>query len=261
VTTSGTAINYGDTETLTATVAASMSGRPAPTGSISFYDGSTLLSTATLSGGSATFSTAELAVGTHSIATVYSGDANFNPNASSAAVSVSVATLPPAFTMAGTPNSLSLTRGQNGVVTLTLAANATFSDTVNLACSGAPQDATCTVNPASVKLTPGGSVSASVVIGTTTARSASSLPETPSGKTSGLVSLAGLLCLICGWRSRKSLLLIVPVVVLVLATMGVVGCGGSSTPTAATGSYTITVTATPGSGGTAQTVSIPVNVN
>ena len=257
---SGTSITYGDNDTLTATVAAAMSGRPTPTGSVSFYDNGTLLDTAALSGGSATFAPGGLAVGSHSFTAVYSGDANFNPDASSTAVAVSVATLPPAFTASGAPTTLSLTRGQNGVVTITLAANATFSDTINLACSGAPQDATCTVNPASVKLTPGSSVSASVVIGTTAARSSNNAPASPFGG-SGLVSLAGLLCVICGWRSRKSLLLIVPIVGLVLVTMSITGCGGSSTPTASQGSYTIKVTATPASSGSAQTVSIPVTIH
>jgi hypothetical protein len=50
----------------------------AATGSVSFYDGSTLLGTGTLSGGVASFSTSSLARGTHSIKAVYSGDANVN---------------------------------------------------------------------------------------------------------------------------------------------------------------------------------------
>jgi len=50
----------------------------AATGSVSFYDGSTMLGTGTLSGGVASFSTSSLARGTHSIKAVYSGDANVN---------------------------------------------------------------------------------------------------------------------------------------------------------------------------------------
>jgi hypothetical protein len=48
------------------------------TGSVSFYDGSTLLGAGTLSGGGASFSTSSLARGTHSIKAVYGGDANVN---------------------------------------------------------------------------------------------------------------------------------------------------------------------------------------
>jgi hypothetical protein len=51
---------------------------PGATGTVSFYDGTTLLGTATISGGKATLTTSALAVGTHSITAVYSGDANYN---------------------------------------------------------------------------------------------------------------------------------------------------------------------------------------
>jgi len=47
----------------------------AATGSVAFYDGSTLLGTTNLSGGQATFSSSILILGTHPITAVYSGDA------------------------------------------------------------------------------------------------------------------------------------------------------------------------------------------
>jgi hypothetical protein len=46
------------------------------TGTVTFKDGSKTLGTAALSGGSATFSINSLAVGSHSLTAVYSGDAN-----------------------------------------------------------------------------------------------------------------------------------------------------------------------------------------
>jgi large repetitive protein len=61
----------------------------AATGSVSFYDGSTLLGSGTLSGGVASFSTSSLARGTHSIKAVYGGDANVN-GATSAVLSQTV---------------------------------------------------------------------------------------------------------------------------------------------------------------------------
>jgi hypothetical protein len=49
-----------------------------PTGTVTFKDGTTVLgASATLSGGSATFTTAALSVGSHTITAVYSGDSNF----------------------------------------------------------------------------------------------------------------------------------------------------------------------------------------
>jgi hypothetical protein len=49
-----------------------------PTGTVTFKEGTTVLgANATLSGGSATFTTASLSVGSHTITAVYNGDSNF----------------------------------------------------------------------------------------------------------------------------------------------------------------------------------------
>jgi hypothetical protein len=75
VTTSLTPSTYGQTVTFTATVAPSSSGTP--TGSVSFYSGSTLVGFATLSGGVATLPTNSLAGGTYYIKGIYSGDSTY----------------------------------------------------------------------------------------------------------------------------------------------------------------------------------------
>jgi hypothetical protein len=67
--------SFGQLVIFTATVISKGSGTP--TGSATFSDGSTVLGTVPLSGGTAQFSTATLAVGLHSINAAYSGDANF----------------------------------------------------------------------------------------------------------------------------------------------------------------------------------------
>jgi len=56
----------------TATVAASPAVAT-PTGSVTFYDGSSALATVALSGGSAKFSTSSLGLGTHTVTAVYGG--------------------------------------------------------------------------------------------------------------------------------------------------------------------------------------------
>ena len=63
--------------TFTAAVSAIGSSVGTPTGTIAFMDGTTVLGTITLSGGSAAFTTSALAVGSHSITAVYSGDFNY----------------------------------------------------------------------------------------------------------------------------------------------------------------------------------------
>jgi hypothetical protein len=61
----------GDSVTFTATVSPAVA-----TGTVQFLDGTTVLGTATLTGGSATLALSSLAVGAHSIKATYSGDAN-----------------------------------------------------------------------------------------------------------------------------------------------------------------------------------------
>jgi hypothetical protein len=73
----------GATVTFTATVAVVAPGVGTPTGTVTFMDGATELGTGTLnSSKKATFASASLAEGTHSITAVYSGDSNFNGDTS-----------------------------------------------------------------------------------------------------------------------------------------------------------------------------------
>jgi len=58
--------------TFTATVSPS-----AATGTVQFFDGSTLLGTVALSSGQASLTTSSLTAGKHSITAVYGGNANF----------------------------------------------------------------------------------------------------------------------------------------------------------------------------------------
>jgi large repetitive protein len=55
-----------------------------PTGTITFKDGATVLGTGLISGGTATFDTTSLAVGTHNIVAAYAGDGSTQPITSSA---------------------------------------------------------------------------------------------------------------------------------------------------------------------------------
>jgi Bacterial Ig-like domain (group 3)/FG-GAP-like repeat len=257
---SGSSIAFGQAETLTATVTQAMANRPTPTGTISFYDGTTLLGSAALSSGAANLATSSLAVGTHSITAVYSGSSNFNP-ITSAAVGVTVTSVTPAFSLAASPTSMNVTQGQTGTATLTLTANSTFNGSVSLACSGAPTDASCAVSPASVTLAPGSQVTATLVLATTSARSAASEPATPWSKSSGVVTLAAVFWLFSGRRSRRKLLLMVSLAVLTLAGLAMSGCGGNSIPVAQKGSYTLTITATPSGGaGSPQTATVMVAI-
>ena len=78
VTASPTTTVYGQSVTFTATVAVTSPGAGPPTGTVTFMDGTATLGTGTLATvngvTTATFTTSALAVGSHSITAVYSGD-------------------------------------------------------------------------------------------------------------------------------------------------------------------------------------------
>jgi hypothetical protein len=80
------ATTYGQAITFTATVGALAPAPGNPTGTVTFFDGSTSLGRVTLASGVATLTTALLAAGTHSITVVYAGDNNFAPNTSAAVI-------------------------------------------------------------------------------------------------------------------------------------------------------------------------------
>ena len=74
---------FADSVTFTATVSSSSSapGIATPTGQVEFFDGSTLLATETLSGGTASYTTSILPVGANQpIEAKYLGDANYSPS-------------------------------------------------------------------------------------------------------------------------------------------------------------------------------------
>src|SRR5262249_41851286 len=75
---------WGQSVTFTTTVKAVAPGSGTPTGSVTYWDGSTSLGTATLSSGKATLAIKTLSVGPHTITAVYGGDANFLTSTSAA---------------------------------------------------------------------------------------------------------------------------------------------------------------------------------
>lgn len=96
----------GDPVTFTASVAPANGGNGTPTGTVQFKDNSNNMGPPiNLSGGTASFTTSALTVGTHTITAQYSGDSNFNPSTSNPVDQV-VSPAPTAtFTPTETPTS------------------------------------------------------------------------------------------------------------------------------------------------------------
>ncbi len=83
ITSSNLTITHGSSVTFTATVAATQSGGPGPTGTVTFNDGFGDIGTVSLTNGQALFTTSSLPGGILTIAARYSGDADYFNSANS----------------------------------------------------------------------------------------------------------------------------------------------------------------------------------
>lgn len=113
--------NHGSSVTFTATVVPSV-GSGLPTGTVSFFDGGSLLDDVALDGnGSATYQTSGLMAGTHSIVATYSGDSVF-AGSNSAALQQVVSGVPAGITIYsgdGQTSAVATAFGSPLVVTVT----------------------------------------------------------------------------------------------------------------------------------------------
>jgi subtilase family serine protease len=258
---------------ISATVAGTGTGGPAPTGTVAFMDGSTPLGSGTLNGsGTASVpATASLtSTGAHSITAVYSGDSNYSTSTSAvSSVTVKAAT----FTFAAAPTTASVTAGSSASYTVTVTPNGVYTGQISFSCSFSPSSsATCSASPAT--LTPNGS-SATTTLTVSGATAASGIAHSQlSAPMAALwmpTGISGILLL--GGRKRskanplRALGLISAMLMLALTTFG---CGGSSstpppTQTQSPQTYTITITATGTASGNSsavtatQSVSLTVN--
>jgi hypothetical protein len=127
--------------TFTATVTSTAG---TPSGTVSFYDGTTLLGQGALSGGVASYTTSSLAVGAHTITADYGGDSNFLVSTSSALGEVVQDfsfnfSLPSATILPGGTASFTFTvKPTNG---------ATFPSDITFTSSGLPSGYTGTFSP------------------------------------------------------------------------------------------------------------------
>jgi sugar lactone lactonase YvrE len=236
--------------TVTAQVGSTTIG--VPTGSVVFYDGTTVLGTAAVdSTGSVSYSTNAFAAGAHSITAIYSGDTNFN-NVTSAATVVTVGSVPD-FTIASTGATSQIANpGQSATYNFTVQSQgAAFTSPVTLTTSGLPAGATATFAPATI--TPGSAATTfSLSIQAPVLKSASKAPVSPSRDPLFPISSALLLLPLMGSKRLRSRLgrmprMLFSAILLLLsgaALMGLTGCGTGGFFPQNPQSYNITVTAT-----------------
>ncbi len=144
---------------VTATVTTTSYGA-APTGTVSFYYGATLLGTAQTtptngspSAGTVAFLAASLTASipnpnTYNITATYSGDGNYTAVTAGQSNSVPITvTAPTNFTLSASPASLSIVQGANGTSTITITSLNSFSSATTLSASGLPSGVTAAFSP------------------------------------------------------------------------------------------------------------------
>ncbi|WP_311719290.1 Ig-like domain repeat protein [Tunturibacter empetritectus] len=233
--------------TLTAQAISSTTGTP--TGTVSFYDGTTLLTAAPITQGAATYTYTGLAAGgAHNLTAVYSGDPNFTTSTSTAVVETVGAT--PDFTLTSTGAvTQSVIAGKSATYTFALQSQGgTFTSPITLTASGLPAGATAVFTPATIA--PGaGSATASLTIQTATQNAANTPPFSPVR--APLLPLSAAVFLLPLLRNKhlrarfgrmpRTLFSAFFLLIAGAALLGLTGCGsGDHDPTK---TYTITVTA------------------
>ncbi|HTW49798.1 MAG TPA: choice-of-anchor D domain-containing protein [Acidobacteriaceae bacterium] len=157
------------------------------------------------------------------------------------------------ITVTGSSSAV-VTSGQTASFTLELAGLSGSSGTVALACSGAPQNASCSLNPTSVAVTGSNTSSATLAIATGVAASSAQSAGSPWKLAAPVFAMIAPLGWI-GLRRRKlaglAILLLAPAL-LIPTGCGVTASGGSGSGSGSgggqnatpPGNYVITVTAT-----------------
>ena len=286
VTTTALAISVGaqgQNPTLTFTATVTSTTATGETGMVTFYSGTTPLSTQSVNGsGVATYTTQTTVYNPYSFTAVYSGDANF-AGSTSAAVTPS-----PNFTVVASTGGtcvqstvLTCTVPQGGVGTL--AVNITplygYSGTITATCAGLPANTLCRNTPTSLTLTQSGGVQGfSVYIYTNTNSSLAKLEEPMSrrGITAAGILAWPLAALALVWMRRRkdvsrALRMTTLALVMVLAAGGMTalsGCSGKNPATVSNsnlltpiGTYTGTSVTFVDSSGNSHTTAFTLVIN
>jgi hypothetical protein len=284
---SAAAITAGASETLTATVTSSGG---TPTGTVTFWNGTTSLGTGTLNAsGVAALLTTSLPVGTDSITASYAAQGNFAASISAATtVTVTAASSGPSPSVTFNSKLTTLNAPQGSTISdaVTITSTNGYTGTLTLSCPTLPANATCVFLPsATVDIPANGTVTVTLDIETASTTTAAVRPfaplntqPNPMPMLAGAFWLPGLLAAGAGLRKRcdkrvTSQVRHMLVLLVLLAGVGLMtACGGSAAPTGTTttqpgsgamtpkGTYTVPVTIAGTNGLPTQTLNLTLTV-
>jgi hypothetical protein len=141
------------------TAVAPGAGTPTGTVTLTATSGESCSNSVSVGSCSLTFTTA----GSRTLTAAYGGSSNFAPSTSGA---VTVTESVGNFTITASPAAQTIPSGHQGMFQIMLTAIGGLTGNVNLTCSGAPANSTCTISPSVVDLSGSGSISTTVALNT-----------------------------------------------------------------------------------------------
>lgn len=254
------------------TLTASISGSGAtPTGSVTFYDGTFQLGTSLAVAGNATFTFSTLTPGTHTLTAVYAGSAIFSTS-TSAPFTETITAPPPDFTISLASPTITIQTQHHLTTTLALTSLNNFADSLAIACANLPAYVTCKPSPTPSSLTAGSTNTISLYLDTDSVLGYAHLtPAPPRSKPTSPINLAlilspfGLFAAIASRRAAKSPLRLLTILLAATILTAALGCGEviypyDVPPFAATGTYTIPITATGAASGVTHTANLTLQI-
>jgi sugar lactone lactonase YvrE len=216
-----------------------------PTGTLSFTRGTSILSTIPIDSTGVATLNIQLQNANESLVAVYNGDASYSGSSSLPAV----ITVVPAtqFTLQIVPGAVTFASKQHQTVTMNMASQQSFTDTLQFGCLGLPFAATCTFSTPQMLLKANGTGTAQLTIDTGDPLGAGGTASrrTTSSSTVFLCLFPCLLAIGLGAGRRRihktsTLLLLVCAAVM---TLSAAGCSGLQIHGTPAGTYVFKVTA------------------
>jgi hypothetical protein len=207
----------------------------APTGTVTFLNGSVALGTGTIAAATdgsgnyvAAFTAASLPANGPTITAQYSGDAHY----AAATTTIPFQQVTPSYTISAKPASLTVKQGSSGSITFTVTPQNGFNQAVSFACDNAtlPKGVTCSFSPASVTSNGTAAVTSTLTV-VTTAAGFAAMDTRANPRFGWLPRGGGMLALVLlviprvrrrGWLGGGALML------FAFCVAGVTGCGGAS---------------------------------
>jgi hypothetical protein len=266
----------GDSITFTATYSGLSFGL-APTGTVTFFNGSTSLGTGTVAAATdgsgnyvATLTATSAPTDGATITAQYSGDVHY----AAATTTIAFQQLTPSYTVSANPASLTVKQGSSGSVTFTVTPQNGFNQAVSFTCDGTtlPKGVASSFQPASVTPNGSGAVTTTLTVQTTgTAVAALNRRTAPfPGWLPRGGSVLALLLLGIPRVRRRMWLGGATLMLFALCLTGMLGCGGGGSNSGSgaaqnanatpPGSYSIRVTTLAGSASGAAPVTVSLTV-